>query len=291
MVAWREVHAEASSRLQSAGVDNAAAEARWMVEAASGFEGAEYLAALDMDATNRTLAAFDAMVARRLAGEPLQYVVGSWSFRSLDLMVDRRVLIPRPETEWLVDVALDALDRVAGDRSTAVVADLGTGSGAIALAVASERPSVEVWATDCSTDSLDVARANLAGLGRVGSRVRLAEGSWFAALPPGLAGSLDLVVSNPPYVAALEDLPVAVADWEPPGALVSGPSGLEDLREIIGTARDWLVAGGALVVEHAPHQRGDVLAMAERAGYREATVLDDLAGRPRALRAFNPLAL
>ena len=122
------------------------------------------------------------MVARRRAGEPLQYVLGSWGFRRLDLLVDRRVLIPRPETEQVVEVALELL---AGRERPLVVADLGTGSGAIALSLARELPStgVEVWATDISTDALDVARANLAGLGRAAVNVRLAEGDWFGALP------------------------------------------------------------------------------------------------------------
>lgn len=290
MVSWREVHAGASDRLAAVGVPNSEAEARWMVECASGYERGEYLAGLDAEATQRTLAAFDRMLERRLGGEPLQYVLGSWSFRSLDLMVDRRVLIPRPETEFLVDVALDVLDATTARHGTAVVVDLGTGSGAIALALAAERRDVEVWATDVSVDALDVTRANLAGIGRAATRVRLAEGAWFAALPAELRGRVALVVSNPPYISVGETLPAGVAEWEPSGALLSGPTGLEDLTQIIAAAPAWLAPGGALVVEHAPHQEADVLALAREAGLVDAAVLADLAGRPRALRAFSSMA-
>src|SRR5689334_12274015 len=146
------------------------------------------------------------MVDRRAAGEPLQYVLGSWGFRSLDVHVDRRVLIPRPETEVVVERALEVIDAV-GART---VVDLGTGSGVIALSIAMERAAVTVWATDASPDALDVTRANLAGVGRPGTRVRVAQGEWFDALPRELAGGVDVVVSNPPYVAESDVLPVEV---------------------------------------------------------------------------------
>ncbi len=171
------------------------AAARWLCEEAGSFDGDELLTALDEPATQRMVAHLDAMVARYRSGEPLQYALGRWAFRRLDVMVDRRVLIPRPETEVLVEVALAALDRRA-----ATLVDLGTGSGAIGLALASELPltGTTVWLTDVSTDALDVARANLAGIGRAAANVRVAEGEWFDALPEDLRGTLDLVVSNPP---------------------------------------------------------------------------------------------
>src|SRR5437763_6165244 len=128
-------------------------------------------------------------------------------------MVDRRVLIPRPETEEVVEVALAELSRLDGDRAT--VADLGTGSGVIALSIALESPTAAVLATDQSADALSVARANLAGLGMRGAtRVRLYEGDWFAALPAAHRGEIDLIVSNPPYVASNEALPDEVRKWE-----------------------------------------------------------------------------
>src|SRR5690606_8291102 len=124
----------------------------------------------------------DAMVARRLAGEPVQYVLGSWAFRTLDLLCDPRVLIPRPETEQVVGHALDVLDRIRrsrADRHRPVVVDLGSGSGAIGLSIVAERPGTEAWLTDASPDAVAVTRANLAGLGMAGSTVHVVEGSWF----------------------------------------------------------------------------------------------------------------
>jgi release factor glutamine methyltransferase len=258
-----------------------------MLEVVTGRTGAELQAALDEPATQRGVVHLDALVARRLEGEPLQYVLGAWSFRTIELMVDRRVLIPRPETEGVVEVALAELDRRRADRpgATLLVADLGTGSGAIALAVAAERERVEVWATDRSADALAVASANLAGLGRAATRVRLCEGSWFGALPDELAGRLDVVVSNPPYVADHEALPTEVADWEPGEALFSGPTGLEAIERILAEAPTWLARPGALVVELAPHQAEAASAAARAAGFTDVEVVDDLAGRPRTLVA------
>ena len=138
------------------------------------------------------------MVARRAGGEPLQYVLGRWGFRTLDLLVDRRVLIPRPETEVVAGLAIDALAGSDGDRSS-------TSAPGRAPSPCRSPPSagrdVEVWATDASADALAVARANLAGLGRRRRGVRLVEGDWFDALPDELRGRVDVVVSNPPYVA------------------------------------------------------------------------------------------
>src|SRR5690606_36499299 len=147
-VSWRELLREAEARLERTGVPGA--DARRLVEEASGLEGAELVLGLDRPATVRGVARLDAMVARRCSGEPLQYVLGSWGFRGVDLFLDPRVLIPRPETERLVEVALDEIARRARNGRRAVVADLGTGSGAIAAAIVTERKDVEVWATDRS---------------------------------------------------------------------------------------------------------------------------------------------
>jgi release factor glutamine methyltransferase len=231
-------------------------------------------------------------VARRAAGEPLQYVLGRWQFRSLDLMVDRRVLIPRPETEQVVEVALAELDRMGPEspaaRSSRIAVDLGTGSGAIALSLAAERPRLDVWATDISSDALAVATANLAGLGgRAAARVRLTSGRWWAALPDELRGRLDLVVSNPPYVSSGEmtELDPEIVRWEPRLSLEAGPTGLEALEEILDGAPSWLRPGGAAVLEIAPHQRAAAVQLAEVGGFSEIEVRPDLAGRDRALVA------
>ena len=260
--------------------DDGAREVRWLVEAASGRSPSEQAVVLDELPVDRQAETFEVLVARRVGGEPLQYVVGSWGFRTLDLLVDRRVLIPRPETEIVAGLAIDALP--GGGR----LVDLGTGSGAIALSAAAECwPDVEVWATDASADALAVARANLAGLGRRASVVRLVEGDWFAALPADLRGACDVVVSNPPYVATVDVLPAEVADWEPTSALLAGDDGLDDLRRIIAEAPRWLTPEGTLVLEIGETQSAAVLALAKRAGFTEATVHPDLTGRPRALVA------
>jgi release factor glutamine methyltransferase len=223
-------------------------------------------------------------VSRRRAGEPLQYVLGSWGFRHLDLLVDRRVLIPRPETELVVD---EALTLAAELGPPLLIADLGTGSGAIALALAQELPlgAAEVWATDRSTGALDVARANLAGLGRAAVHVRIAQGDWFGALPADREGRFDLIVSNPPYVADAEVLPDAVAAWEPAGALRAGPDGLDAVRILVAGATTWLRPGGALVVEIGAGQGPSSAALAVAAGLGAVTVRADLAGRDRVLTA------
>ncbi len=272
-----------AGRDQPEAVDDAHQEVHWIIERASGRGAADQAATLDEVAPERQVAAVEAMVARREAGEPLQYVLGRWGFRTLDLLVDRRVLIPRPETEVVAGLAIDALARLG---RPGVAVDLGAGSGAIALAIAAERwPDVEVWATESSPDALAVARANLAGLGRRAGVVRLVEGDWFAPLPGELRGRVDVVVSNPPYVADGDDLPDEVALWEPVGALRGGPDGLDHVRRIVAEAPAWLADGGVLVVEIGETQGATVLGLARGAGFGEAHVEPDLAGRDRALVA------
>jgi release factor glutamine methyltransferase len=282
-VTWRALEVETERRLRAAGVDDAAREARWLVEEVSGYDAAETVLAHDRPATELGVARLEQLVERRSSGEPLQYVVGRWSFRSLDLYVDRRVLIPRPETEVVVDHVLAEVDRLALDRP-AVVVDLGTGSGAIAHARAAERPRVDVGATDAATDALAGARAHMAGRGRPAPRGRRGEGGGCDALPDELAGTIDVVVSNPPYVAADEVLPPEVVDWEPTSALVAGPSGLEAVEVIVGGVERWLGPQGSVVVELAPHQADAAIDLAARSGL-DAEVRPDLAGRPRVLVA------
>ena len=229
------------------------------------------------------------MVARRSTGEPLQYVLGRWGFRRLDLMVDRRVLIPRPETEQVVSVALAELERLVemgvGDP---VIVDLGTGSGAIALSLAAEGRRGAVLATDSSDQALAVARANLAGLGGfAAARVRIISGSWWSALPVTLKGRVSLAVSNPPYVTTdeMSALPAEVREWEPGAALDGGPAGLDAISIIVRDAVQWLGRPGTLVVEMAPHQATAVVELARAAGFSSADVKQDLAGRNRMLVA------
>ena len=282
-VPWRRLRDGSVARLAAAGVDDPEREVRWIVERASGMAPAEQAAAMDRSTTVREVTSVDEMVARRAQGEPLQYVLGRWGFRTLDLLVDRRVLIPRPETEVVAGLAIEAARAVDG---TPLVVDLGTGSGAIALSLAAELwPKAEVWATDVDKDALAVARANLAGLGRRAAVVRLVEGDWFAALPEELRGRIDVVVSNPPYVAATDDLPAEVADWEPASALVAGADGLDAVRAIVAGAVAWLRPGGELVVEIGDTQGEAAHELARAAGLVEVRIEPDLTGRDRVLLA------
>lgn len=289
-VTWRELLAETTTAL--AGVDGRAdLEARWMIEAASGHEGAELAAGLGELATQRGVAHLDAMVARRRAGEPVQYVLGRWPFRTLDLLCDKRVLIPRPETEQVVEHALAELDEVLlarhGDHD-GVVVDLGTGSGAIALSFAVERPGTRVWAVEASPTAAAVARANLAGLGMAGGRVRVVESSWFAGLPDELRGTVDLVITNPPYIAESESLAPSVADWEPVQALIPGPTGLEAYEALLAEVTPWLAPGAAFVAEIGFTQAAVVSALVAQAGLVDIRVHQDHAGHDRTVVARNP---
>ncbi len=284
-VSWRDLLTEARRRLERSGtVDTPEVDARRIVEAASGASPAEFETVLSEAAAALPAARFHSMLDRRSMGEPLQYVVGSWSFRTLDLMVDRRVLIPRPETEvvagWAVDEARQLAAGLADGREVTVV-DLGTGSGAIALSLAVECPRSRVFATDVSGDALAVARANLAGLGRAAARVSLHEGDWFEALPGALRGSVDLIVSNPPYIGTGEELPPVVADWEPSVALWSGPVGHEAVETVVGEASQWLRSGGALVLEVASHRADASADFATAAGFADVRIERDLAGLKR----------
>ena len=260
-------------------------EARWLCEHASGLDRVELDAARDEVVSQRCGVALRAMVARRLTGEPLQYVMKSWAFRHLDVLVDNRVLIPRPETEVMVQAALDlAREMISKTNSKLRVADLGTGSGVIGLSLASELPrgSNEVWLTDLSADALEVARANLAGLGLINGDVRVVQGSWFAALPSELKNSFDLIVSNPPYIALYDpSVESSVLNHEPHLALFAGSDGLDAYREIISHSGEWLATDGWIVLEIG-HQQGDaVRELLAQNSFKQIEIRKDLAGRDR----------
>lgn len=282
-ITWREVAAETEARLTGV-ADSPSSETRWIIERAAGFEGAEYVISLDEKVTERGMHFHDLMVERRVSGEPLQYVLGRWGFRTLDLFVDHRVLIPRPETEMVAGLAIDQLKSfrsMGNDRPTAV--DLGTGSGAIGLSMAVEVERAEVWITDTSSDALAVARSNLVGLGRAATRVRVIEGSWYQALPSELRGSVDVIVSNPPYVAISDEVDEIVRRWEPASALFAGDDGLDDIRIIVNEGLEWLRPGGCLIIEMDPRQIQFVTELANEIGYVEIETHADLVGRDRAL--------
>lgn len=218
-------------------------------------------------------AAFDALVDRRAAGEPVAYLTRQRGFWRFDLAVSPATLIPRPETELLVELALERLPR---DRPLRI-ADLGTGSGAIALALALERPNAQVVATDASVDALDVARANAAALQL--RNVEFREGDWFAPL----AGErFDLIASNPPYIAVGDPhLDEGDLRFEPASALSSGTDGLDALRVIASRAPACLVDDGWLLVEHGWDQVAAVRGLFAAAGFIEVETARDLEGRDR----------
>lgn len=286
------LQAALASRLGSA------SEARWILE--------EVLGAGDGtggEVGERAVRTISDMASRRLAGEPLQYVLGSWAFRTVELLVDDRALIPRPETEQVVEVALGEFRRQLAVRAAPgvpmLVADLGTGSGAIALSISAELgrecPQLRIAATDVDVSALQLAEENrrrvAARVPRALAQVELREGTWFDALRPEWRGQVQLVVSNPPYVSE-DEWPMLDPEVrrEPYGALVSpagsdGTPGLGGVEAVLTSACEWLVPGGAVVVEMAPHHAGPAGELASRAGYRHVRVEADLAGRPRAVVA------
>jgi len=223
---------------------------------------------------------FHALLARRAAGEPVAYITGQWGFWTLQLEVSPATLIPRPETELLVE---QALARLPADRPC-TIADLGTGSGAIALALASERPLVQVLATDFSGEALAVAKRNAAR--NAVSNVAFAQGSWHVPLH---GQRFDLIASNPPYIAS-DDPHLARGDlrFEPSTALASGQDGLDDIRLIADGARAHLLPSGWLLLEHGWDQGAAIRALLQQAGLDEVQTVQDLEQRDRVTLGRRP---
>ena len=218
-------------------------------------------------------AAFEAMCRRRLAGEPVAYLVGHKEFFGLDLQVDARVLVPRPDTETLVEWALEVLQSQLPAHPHPAVADLGTGSGAIALALKRHCPHAQLLAIDQSAQALDVARANGQ---RLGLTVDWRQGHWLDGAPRGLA----LIATNPPYIAQ-DDPHLAALTHEPRSALAAGADGLDDIRQIVAQARSHLAPGGWLMIEHGWDQAAPVRALLAAAGFTQVKSRTDLAGIER----------
>lgn len=216
---------------------------------------------------------FNQLLTRRLNGEPIAHILGYREFWSLQLDVTPATLIPRPETELLVELALERIPVSA----TLDIADLGTGSGAIALAVASERPHCRIVASDTSEEALVVARCNATQLGLV--NVEFQQSDWYQALG---SACFDLILSNPPYIRS-DDPHLAQGDvrFDPPTALISGVDGLDALRCIVGNAAQHLRPGGWLMVEHGYDQGEAVVGLFVAAGFTEITTVNDLGGQPR----------
>jgi release factor glutamine methyltransferase len=271
-----EVLARSTAFLEGKGVDSARLDAERLLAHTLGLTRVELYTQFDRPLNQDELAAARALVERRGAREPLAYVLGEWGFRHLVLKTDRRALVPRPETEVLVERALELLDGAPEPR----VIDVGTGTGAIALALAQERPGAHVTALDVSTDALELARENAE---RTGIDVELVQGDLRAGLP---GGPYDLVASNPPYVEPdeLADLQPEVRDYEPRIAVVG-----ERLPEVVArAARAALKPGGAFVMEiHAGHGE-HCRAFVESLGFVDARVTADLSGRDRVVEGRLP---
>lgn len=229
------------------------------------------------------LSDYEALIRRRLAGEPIAHITGKREFWSLNLKVTSETLIPRPETELLVERSLHHLE----NTPKPLVADLGTGSGAIALALASERDDAEIHACDLSERALAVAQENTGQLAL--NNVRFYAGDWFQALPTD--NKYDLIVSNPPYIEA-DDPHLSQGDLleEPRSALVSGEDGLMDIRRIIEEAPSHLKSGGWLLFEHGYQQAEAVANLLRSNGFVDIQIHKDLAGHPRVTEGRFPLA-
>ena len=279
----REAWADARDRLADAGIADASLEAEVLLRTALGIDRTAFLASLGLPVPNDRLRAAEGLLARRLDGEPLAYVVGVREFYGLELAVDPSVLIPRQETEHLVD-AVVKYSRRRGDPPLDV-ADVGTGSGAIAVAIARSLPTATVYAADVSPGALEVADANRRRHG-VSDRVHLREGDLLEALP----GPVDVIASNPPYIPTgdLASLPPDVRR-EPVVALDGGPDGLAVIRRLVRGAPACLRPGGRLVVEIAPEQLDAAVALASET-FPEAEVgfERDLSGNPRILVVDTP---
>jgi release factor glutamine methyltransferase len=276
-VTAREALRSAAAELERAGCPSPRVDAEWLLGHALGSsrtqlyaDGARFLEAEEEERLR-------ALVARRAGREPLAYILGEWGFRRLTLKVDPRVLIPRPETEVLVERSLALVAALEQPR----VLDVGVGSGAIALAIADEHPGTRVVATENSAGALELAAENRLRAG-LDDRVELVEGDLFA----GVEGPFDLVVSNPPYVASDEipTLQPEVRDFEPRAALVA--TGVTEA--LAGRAPEVLRPGGAVCLETADDAAGDVARLLETLGYLEITMTADLAGRERVVDGRTP---
>jgi release factor glutamine methyltransferase len=286
-------HAEAGRALSIAGIVDAAArtlaqaqvenprlDAELLIAEAAGVTRANLFAgSIDLD--DEPQRRFEELVGRRVAREPLAYIVGHKEFYSLEFELGRGVLVPRPETETIVDLAL----KFAAERPNCRLLDIGAGCGAIALAIASNAPGVRVVAIDISTDALAIAHRNAMRLG-LESRARFIHADCWDTLDGGEPlGRFDIVVTNPPYVCDSEIalLEPEIRDFEPRIALDGGPDGLNFYRRIVGGLGDHLIAGGAVILEVGKGQAATVAAMLQAAGCVDVRVSNDLGGTPRAV--------
>jgi release factor glutamine methyltransferase len=271
-----------ADRFRQAGIDSAETDARLLMAHALGIDRAELIANGERTLTLEQTKSIDALAERRLKHEPVARIFGRKEFWSLSLQISPAVLVPRPETETVIEAALDALVRDARQMERLRILDIGTGSGALLLALLSELPSATGTGTDISTAALEVARGN-AGRSDLGTRCAFVA----CDIAAGVRGPFDLIVSNPPYVAhgEIASLAPEVRDYDPALALDGGTDGLNGYRAIAAQARGLLAPGGMVIVELGMGQEEAVRALFTKAGLSVAAARHDLAGIPRALSA------
>lgn len=279
----REALRLAERRLAEAGVDTPRGDAEWIAAASLRVRRSLLVAHGDEPFPDGTRERFDELVARRARREPLAYVLGTVSFRGLELEIGPGAFVPRPETEITAERAIERSRERARTHRPNVV-DVGTGCGAIALSLAAAVPEARVYATEPTGAARGWALRNLA---RTGLRVTLLPGRMLDPLHPALGGCVDVVVSNPPYVenSLWDSLPEEVRRYEPREAVVGGPTGMEVILELLDDVRMWLAPGGWVVLEIDPSQAERLTKLLPAVGYEEVSAIDDLAGRPRVIEA------
>ncbi|HAQ36829.1 MAG: protein-(glutamine-N5) methyltransferase, release factor-specific [Maricaulis sp.] len=281
MTSINSARRDLAARLEAAGIDDAALEAKHLVAAATGLTGASLIAEGQRDLTEAEAGRLEGVASRRLAREPLAHILGTQPFWTLDLAVSADVLVPRADTETLVEVALDLMP--ASTPGIPRILDIGTGSGAILLAILKERPNAYGIGTDISPEALDIAERNAAANGLDG-RSSFRHTKWADGLPDA---SFDLAVSNPPYIASavIESLQPEVRLHDPRLALDGGADGLDAYRVLLPELMRVVKPGGAMAVEIGFDQRDPVSELAVQAGFDKVTVRSDLGGNDRVVFA------
>lgn len=276
MTSLLEIVRKSTEYLASKGVENARFNAEWLIGHALGLQRMQLYMQFERMLLEPELEKVRPLLRRRAAHEPLQYILGETVFSGLRLKCDRRALIPRPETEYLVELITDRCK----ESPPAAILDLGTGTGALALALARAFPDARVTAVDRSEESLALAGENAASNGLAG-RVEFLKSDWLSAVPAG--SKFALIVSNPPYLAEKElmETLAEVRDFEPHAALVSGADGLDDLRRILRFTPEFLSAGGLLALETGISQHAELKRLAADVGFSACESVQDLTGRDR----------
>lgn len=277
----RDILSKTARSFATAGIPSPRLDAEVLLSFCLGFDRQEFLKNPEMQIDKKTEASLQKLVVRRLQWEPVAYITGRKEFWSLELEVNKDVLIPRPDTEVLVEEVLNICKQI--DSVPIRILDIGTGGGPIALALAKEMPRAEIVATDISAAALAVAKKNARNLG-MDSLITFHQGNLFEPLDD----LFDIIVSNPPYIAdeEYEKLPAGVKNYEPPEALLAGADGTDFYKKIINQAPDYLKSNGWLFLEIGATQGSDVGKIIEAAGYYDnINIRNDYSGRPRVIKA------